>query len=148
MAPRGTSRVRCGEPGGDVLDVCGVGAVAWDKARRRTLLMDAVETVLEQGVKTRDLGGQAGTEEVTSKVCEEILRLGKERAFFVKGKEVSISWMSLDRPVGLRLHAFLRCPSEQPHFLRGSNTTISLHPATLPGAAVNPCSHSLQPELS
>ncbi|KAJ9605430.1 hypothetical protein H2200_010087 [Cladophialophora chaetospira] len=51
------------------------------------LLMDALETVLEQGVKTRDLGGQAGTEEVTSKVCEEILRLGKERAFFVKGKE-------------------------------------------------------------
>jgi isocitrate/isopropylmalate dehydrogenase len=51
------------------------------------LLMDAVETVMEQGVKTKDLGGQANTEEVTTKVCEEILRLGKERQFFVKGKE-------------------------------------------------------------
>ncbi|KIW87221.1 tartrate dehydrogenase [Cladophialophora bantiana CBS 173.52] len=51
------------------------------------MLMAAVEAVLETGVKTRDLGGQAGTEEVTDKVCEEILRLGKERGFFVAVKE-------------------------------------------------------------
>ncbi|OAL23517.1 hypothetical protein AYO22_06567 [Fonsecaea multimorphosa] len=51
------------------------------------MLMAAVEAVLETGVKTRDLGGQAGTDEVTTKVCEEILRLGKERGFFVAGKE-------------------------------------------------------------
>ena len=48
--------------------------------------MDAVKTILEQGVKTRDLGGQANTDEVTTKVCGEILRLGKERNFFVEGK--------------------------------------------------------------
>ncbi|KIW63111.1 tartrate dehydrogenase [Phialophora macrospora] len=51
------------------------------------LLMEAVEAVLERGVKTRDLGGGAGTEEVTDEVCAEILRLGGEREFFVKGKE-------------------------------------------------------------
>ncbi|EXJ54001.1 hypothetical protein A1O7_09338 [Cladophialophora yegresii CBS 114405] len=51
------------------------------------LLMEVVETVLDQGVKTRDLGGQAGTEEVTNKVCEEILRLGSERQGVVKGQE-------------------------------------------------------------
>lgn len=51
------------------------------------MLMDAVETVLEQGVKTRDLGGQAGTEQVTTQVCQEILRLGKEREYFVQGKK-------------------------------------------------------------
>ncbi|KIW59460.1 tartrate dehydrogenase [Exophiala xenobiotica] len=41
------------------------------------LLMEAVENVLGQGVKTRDLGGSAGTEEVTDKICEEIQRIGK-----------------------------------------------------------------------
>jgi tartrate dehydrogenase len=62
--------------------------VRWlGQAEAADLLMDAVETVLEQGVKTRDLGGQANTEEVTSKVCEEIMRLGSEQNFFVKGKE-------------------------------------------------------------
>ncbi|OAP55632.1 tartrate dehydrogenase [Fonsecaea erecta] len=50
------------------------------------MLMAAVEAVLERGVKTRDLGGQAGTDEVTAKVCEEILRLGKDREFFAGGK--------------------------------------------------------------
>jgi isocitrate/isopropylmalate dehydrogenase len=49
------------------------------------MLMDAVETVLEQGVKTKDLGGSAMTEEVTKSVCDEILRSGKERKFFVEG---------------------------------------------------------------
>ena len=51
------------------------------------LLMDAAEAVMESGVKTRDLGGQANTDEVTKKTCEEILRLGKERQFFVEGKQ-------------------------------------------------------------
>jgi tartrate dehydrogenase len=51
------------------------------------LLMDAVETALGQGIKTRDLGGEAGTDEVTDKVCEEIMRLGKERRFLVQGKQ-------------------------------------------------------------
>jgi tartrate dehydrogenase len=37
-------------------------------------LMECVESVLDGGVKTRDLGGKAGSEEVTSKVCEEIER--------------------------------------------------------------------------
>lgn len=41
------------------------------------LLMQAVENVLDQGVKTRDLGGTAGTQEVTERVCDEIRRLGK-----------------------------------------------------------------------
>jgi tartrate dehydrogenase len=43
------------------------------------LLMEAVENVLGQGVKTRDLGGSASTKEVTDKICEEIQRVGKDR---------------------------------------------------------------------
>ncbi|KIX04171.1 tartrate dehydrogenase [Rhinocladiella mackenziei CBS 650.93] len=43
------------------------------------LLMEAVENVLDRGVKTRDLGGNAGTGEVTDKVCEEIQRIGREK---------------------------------------------------------------------
>ncbi|KEF55185.1 uncharacterized protein A1O9_08839 [Exophiala aquamarina CBS 119918] len=43
------------------------------------VLMEAVENVLGQGIKTKDLGGQAGTEEVTDRVCEEIESIGKER---------------------------------------------------------------------
>jgi isocitrate/isopropylmalate dehydrogenase len=39
-------------------------------------LMDAVEAVTENGVRTRDLGGSAGTQEVTDAVCAEL-----ERAF-------------------------------------------------------------------
>ncbi|KAI1626180.1 tartrate dehydrogenase [Exophiala viscosa] len=50
------------------------------------VLMEAVENVLGQGVKTRDLGGKAGTEEVTSSVCEEIKQIGKQRGFGSKGK--------------------------------------------------------------
>ena len=50
------------------------------------LLMDAVENVLGQGVKTRDLGGNAGTEEVTDKICEEIQRVGKDRGLGKKTK--------------------------------------------------------------
>ncbi|KAL6247501.1 hypothetical protein RBB50_005847 [Rhinocladiella similis] len=48
------------------------------------LLMDAVENVLGENIKTRDLGGTAGTNEVTDKVCEEIQRLGKERGLGAK----------------------------------------------------------------
>ncbi|KAK4947666.1 hypothetical protein LTR10_013612 [Elasticomyces elasticus] len=50
------------------------------------VLMEAVENVLGQGVKTRDLGGKAGTEEVTEKVCEEIRQIGKQRGLGSKGK--------------------------------------------------------------
>jgi len=35
-------------------------------------LMDAVEKTMGAGVKTRDLGGSAGTEEITRAVCDEI----------------------------------------------------------------------------
>jgi hypothetical protein len=44
------------------------------------VLMEAVENVLAQGIKTRDLGGQSGTEEVTDRVCQEIEKIGKENA--------------------------------------------------------------------
>ncbi|KAI1613110.1 tartrate dehydrogenase [Exophiala viscosa] len=50
------------------------------------VLMEAVENVLGQGVKTRDLGGKAGTEEVTNSVCEEIKQIGKQRGFGSKAK--------------------------------------------------------------
>ena len=35
-------------------------------------LMECVENICEQGVKTKDLGGSAGTAEVTEAVCNEI----------------------------------------------------------------------------
>ncbi len=41
------------------------------------LLMEAVENVTEGGVKTRDLGGKAGTVEVTEAVCKEIEGLAR-----------------------------------------------------------------------
>jgi isocitrate/isopropylmalate dehydrogenase len=41
------------------------------------LLMEAVENVTEGGVKTRDLGGKAGTVEVTEAVCREIASLAR-----------------------------------------------------------------------
>ena len=52
-------------------------------------LMRCVENVLERGIRTRDLGGEAGTEEVTRKVCEEIERVlgGKEGAVNRRGRE-------------------------------------------------------------
>ncbi|EXJ82589.1 hypothetical protein A1O3_06402 [Capronia epimyces CBS 606.96] len=43
------------------------------------LLMLAVESVLDRGVKTRDLAGTARTDEVTASVCDEIRRIGKDR---------------------------------------------------------------------
>ncbi|KAF2642392.1 tartrate dehydrogenase [Massarina eburnea CBS 473.64] len=43
-------------------------------------MMDAVETVTEGGIMTRDLGGSAGTQEVTDAVCAEL-----EKAFGKKG---------------------------------------------------------------
>lgn len=43
------------------------------------VLMEAVENVLGEGIKTKDLGGEAGTEEVTARVCEEIAKIGKNR---------------------------------------------------------------------
>jgi isocitrate/isopropylmalate dehydrogenase len=35
-------------------------------------LMESVETVTERGIRTRDLGGSAGTKEVTDAVCAEL----------------------------------------------------------------------------
>ena len=35
-------------------------------------LMDSVEAVTEQGIATRDLGGNSKTQEVTDAVCEEL----------------------------------------------------------------------------
>jgi isocitrate/isopropylmalate dehydrogenase len=40
-----------------------------DAAKR---LMDSVEAVTERGIRTRDLGGSAGTKEVTEAVCAEL----------------------------------------------------------------------------
>ncbi len=40
------------------------------------LLMEAIENVMGNGIKTKDLGGSAGTKEVTEAVCREIERLG------------------------------------------------------------------------
>lgn len=50
------------------------------------LLMEAVENVLGQGIKTKDLGGSAGTDEVTDRVCEEIRQIGKQRGLGSKTK--------------------------------------------------------------
>ena len=36
------------------------------------MMMQAVETVTEQGITTRDLGGSATTKEVTDAVCQEL----------------------------------------------------------------------------
>lgn len=35
-------------------------------------LMECVETVTERGIRTKDLGGSAGTKEVTDAVCDEL----------------------------------------------------------------------------
>lgn len=43
-------------------------------------LMQAVEAVCERGVVTRDLGGKAGTKEVTEALCEEIKERSKKKA--------------------------------------------------------------------
>jgi isocitrate/isopropylmalate dehydrogenase len=40
-------------------------------------LMDSVETVTERGIRTRDLGGSAGTKEVTEAVCAELEKIYK-----------------------------------------------------------------------
>lgn len=52
-------------------------------------LMRCVENVLERGVRTRDLGGKAGTEEVTREVCGEIERVlgGKAGRVRNRGRE-------------------------------------------------------------
>lgn len=43
-------------------------------------LMECIENVCEKGIKTKDLGGTAGTKEVTEAVCAEIEKvLGKKR---------------------------------------------------------------------
>ena len=43
-------------------------------------LMESVETVIEEGCKTADLGGSASTDDITSEICREIERsLGQGR---------------------------------------------------------------------
>ena len=34
--------------------------------------MEAIENVSDRGVRTRDMGGQASTKEVTDAVCKEV----------------------------------------------------------------------------
>jgi isocitrate/isopropylmalate dehydrogenase len=41
--------------------------------------MQAIENVTGSGIKTKDLGGDKGTEEVTQAVLEEIERLVKKK---------------------------------------------------------------------
>ena len=38
-------------------------------------LMEAIENVTERGPRTRDMGGQAKTDEVTDAVCHEVEKL-------------------------------------------------------------------------
>ena len=44
------------------------------------LLLDIVETVCEEGIMTRDLGGTSTTKEVTIAVCSEIERRFRGKA--------------------------------------------------------------------
>lgn len=71
---------------GSAFDITGKGvanpvATFWTASEMLTWLgeeeaakkmMEAVETVTERGVMTRDLGGKAGTKEVTDAVCQEL----------------------------------------------------------------------------
>ncbi|CAO2653245.1 Nn.00g026560.m01.CDS01 [Neocucurbitaria sp. VM-36] len=71
---------------GSAFDITGKGvanpvATFWTASEMLTWLgeeeaakrmMDAVEAVTERGVATRDLGGTAGTQEVTDAVCQEL----------------------------------------------------------------------------
>jgi isocitrate/isopropylmalate dehydrogenase len=71
---------------GSAFDITGKGvanpvATFWTAAEMLTWLgeedagkkmMDAVEAVTERGIATRDLGGSAGTKEVTDAVCQEL----------------------------------------------------------------------------
>jgi isocitrate/isopropylmalate dehydrogenase len=74
---------------GSAFDITGKGvanpvATIWSAAEMlgwigeehaRAELMKAVEKVCEKGILTRDLGGTAGTKDVTKAVCEEIEKL-------------------------------------------------------------------------
>ncbi|KAF2471693.1 tartrate dehydrogenase [Lindgomyces ingoldianus] len=82
---------------GSAFDITGKGvanpvATFWTAAEMLTWLgeeegaarlMEAVENVTESGVCTRDLGGKAGTKEVTEAVCSELEKLfaDKEQAW-------------------------------------------------------------------
>jgi isocitrate/isopropylmalate dehydrogenase len=67
---------------GSAFDITGKGvATFWTAAEMLVWLgeeeaakklMDCVEAVTERGTRTRDLGGTAGTKEVTDAVCEEL----------------------------------------------------------------------------
>jgi len=54
----------------------GVEMLRWiGEGEAAGVLMEAVERVTEGGCRTRDLGGDKGTEEVTEAVCKEIERM-------------------------------------------------------------------------
>jgi len=51
-------------------------------------MMEAVEAVTERGIRTKDLGGHAGTKEVTDAVCVELEAIyGKSGGAQVKTSE-------------------------------------------------------------
>ena len=74
---------------GSAFDITGKGvanpvATFWTAAEMLTWLgegeaaekmMEAVEAVTERGIVTKDLGGSAGTQEVTNAVCAELEKL-------------------------------------------------------------------------
>ncbi|KAL5442319.1 hypothetical protein PMIN06_005453 [Paraphaeosphaeria minitans] len=78
---------------GSAFDITGKGvanpvATFWTAAEMLTWLgeeeaakkmMEAVEAVTERGIATRDLGGSAGTKEVTDAVCQELESLYSNR---------------------------------------------------------------------
>ena len=78
---------------GSAFDIVGMGvanpvATFWTAAEMLRWLgeeeaadgmMECVERVCESGVKTRDLGGSAGTKEVTEAVCKEIEKFWESR---------------------------------------------------------------------
>jgi isocitrate/isopropylmalate dehydrogenase len=83
---------------GSAFDITGKGvanpvATFWTASEMLTWLgeedaankmMDAVEAVTERGIRTKDLGGSSGTNEVTEAVCQELDKIyemvGKKKA--------------------------------------------------------------------
>lgn len=79
---------------GSAFDITGKGvanpvATFWTAAEMLTWLgeeraakkmMDAVEAVTERGITTPDLGGSAGTKEVTDAVCEELEKIYRQHS--------------------------------------------------------------------
>jgi isocitrate/isopropylmalate dehydrogenase len=83
---------------GSAFDITGKGvanpvATFWTASEMLTWLgeedaankmMDAVEAVTERGIRTKDLGGSSGTNDVTEAVCQELDKIyemvGKKKA--------------------------------------------------------------------